>query len=63
MKIIKKPAWRNVKCNNCGNTIYKSKEDNEAYFCSPDYTPTRIWKLCEACFNKIFSEEVKKKVK
>jgi len=63
MKIIKKPAWINVKCNNCGNTIYQSKEENEAYFCSPDYTQTKIWKLCEICFNKLFSEEVRKKVK
>ena len=64
MKIIKKPVWRNQKCNECGRPIYQSKKDGEVYFCWPEFlTEFKTWKLCKECVNKIFSEEVVKKVK
>ena len=63
MEIKRKVAYKNIKCHECGNTIYEPKKENEVYFCSPDYTSTRKWKLCKGCFNKIFSEEVRRKVK
>ena len=65
MKITKKLAWKNQKCNECSDSIYQSEEEeNKVYFCQPDNaSPFKIWKFCEKCFDKIFSEEVRKKVK
>ena len=64
MKIEKKVAYKNIKCNNCGDVIYKPREENPVYFCWPEYiTSFRVWKLCKKCVNEIFSEEVRKKVK
>ena len=62
MKITKKLAYKNIKCNNCGAVIYKPKKENPVYICQPDFSPKK-WKLCEKCVNEIFSEEVRKKVK
>lgn len=63
MEIEKKIAYKNIKCHECGGTIYKPGEEHEAYFCSPNYTRTKRWKLCKACFRTIFSEEIGRKMK
>ena len=63
MEIEKKIAYKNIKCHECGATIYKPENGEKAYFCSPNWTRTKRWKLCEECFNRIFSEEVRRKVK
>ncbi len=62
MKIEKKLAWKNQKCNECGDSVFvKKDEKNYVYFCQLDSTsPFKKWKICEKCFNKIFSDEVKK---
>ncbi len=58
MKIEKKPAWKNNKCNECGDSIFKKQiEANIVYYCQPDYTtPLNAWKLCKKCFKTIFKE-------
>ena len=65
MKIEKKIAWRNQKCNECGKNIFVNKdEENPVYFCKlEDITSFKIWKICEKCFKKIFNEEVWKKIR
>ena len=59
MKTIKKLAWKNSKCNECGRRIYVNKEeDNVVYESYPEFTtPEKAWKLCEKCNKRIFKEE------
>jgi len=61
MKIEKKAAWKNTKCNECGRAVFGNKdEENFIYFCQlKNTTPFKKWKLCEDCFEKLFSDEVK----
>lgn len=65
MKIQKKSAWKNQKCNECGEGIYQNLDkENIIYFCYLEYASNfKIWKVCEKCFRKLFSEEERKKVK
>jgi transcriptional regulatory protein LevR len=65
MNIEKKIAWKNQKCNECGEAIYQTQDkENIVYFCyTNNATAFKLWKLCEKCFKKIFSEEIKKKLK
>ena len=60
MKINKKLAWKNQKCNECGKSIFKVKdEENPVYECQLEFTSQfKSWKLCEDCFKKIFKQEV-----
>ena len=65
MKIKRKLAWKNQKCNECGKSVYKTlHKKNIVYFCYFNSTSSfKTIKICENCFGEIFSEEVKKKVK
>ncbi len=60
MKIKKEKAWRNVKCNECGELIYPDK----VVRVKPEkgkITNLAEWNFCEECFDRIFSNKVKKK--
>ncbi len=59
IKIIK--AWINIKCCECGEIIYP---DN-VYKVKPEKIINNLaeWNLHEKCFNRLFSEEIRKKVK
>jgi len=59
IKIEKKQAWKNQKCNACSKRIFiKKEEENQVYFLCPQFaSPEKTWKLCEKCFKEIFGEE------
>ena len=60
MKIKKEKAWRNVKCSECGKLIYP----NNVVKVKPEkgkVTNLSEWNFDEECFDRIFSNEVKKK--
>jgi len=58
IKIEKKIAWKNNKCNSCSKRIYQNKDEkNFVYFCCPEFaSPEKTWKICEKCKNKIFKD-------
>lgn len=60
MKIKKEKAWINVKCSECGKLIYpdivvKVKPEKGKV------TNLAEWSFDEECFDRLFSNEVKKK--
>ena len=60
MKIKKEKAWINVKCSECGKLIYPDK----VVKVKPEkgkVTNLAEWNFDEECFDRIFSNEVKKK--
>ena len=60
MKIKKEKAWINTRCNECGELIYP----NNVVKVRPEKRPpTNLaeWNFDEECFDRIFSNEVKKK--
>jgi len=62
MKIkIEEKAWINIKCSECGKIIYPQK----VFKVRPERIINDLaeWKFCEKCFNELFSEEERKKVK
>ena len=61
MKIKTEKAWINIKCSECGKVIYPK----DVWKLKPEMIINKLieWKLCEECFNEIFSDDVIKKVK
>ena len=60
MKIRKENAWKNRKCNECGNQICTTIEEGKVvYIIELGFTIANCWYLCEKCFKKIFPQEYK----
>jgi len=59
MKIEKKQAWKNNKCNECGRLIFSIKDEEKIiYYCYPENsTSFKAWKLCKKCYKEIFKEK------
>ena len=61
MKIRKELAWKNRKCNECGNQICTTiPEGTPVYIITLGFTIANTWYLCEKCFKRIFPHEYEK---
>ena len=62
MKIKIEDSWLNHKCNECIELIYPK----EVYKVRPENGKVSVlseWRFCKTCYERLFSEEVKKKAK